>query len=146
MIHSEQRAMMSTPQKKVCIVEDDVGVNRMYERAFRFQGYDVVVAHDGATALEKCSDNGPTPAAVLLDLNLPHMSGFDVLKALRKDARYDSVPVLILSNSFAEDKSKECMDLGADGFMVKIQSQSKDIIAKVEELVAKGRSSAPRAS
>jgi CheY-like chemotaxis protein len=62
-------------------------------------GDDLIVATDGAQALELLRGDGPLPQLVLLDLNLPRVDGRDVLQALRDDPRLTTLPVVVLSTS-----------------------------------------------
>jgi CheY-like chemotaxis protein len=62
-------------------------------------GHDLVLAHDGQTALDLLRDGSPLPDLVLLDLNLPGRSGREVLDEIRKDPRLRTLPVVILTTS-----------------------------------------------
>jgi CheY-like chemotaxis protein len=122
--------------KKVLIVEDDVFVSRMYARAFKIGGYDVESVPDGEAALVFFEKNEP-PSAILLDIKMPKMGGIELLKLIRKDKRLDKVAVAILTNSYFQETSDECIALGADLYMVKIEHSSKDIVATIDKLIEK---------
>jgi CheY-like chemotaxis protein len=85
---------------------------------------------DGRDAIEYLAGNGayadrgqhPLPALILLDLNLPVVSGFEVLKWLRGSAEFKRVPVVVFSSSTWDDDKVKARELGANEFMEKPQS------------------------
>ena len=70
---------------------------------------------------------------------MPKMDGFDLLQNIRKDTRYEHVPIIILTNSFAEKEEQRFIDAGADLYMVKMKEKTKDVVQKTSELIQKGR-------
>ncbi|MEK7530255.1 MAG: response regulator [Patescibacteria group bacterium] len=125
---------------KIFIVEDDQYVSRMYERIFRLGGHDVVFATDGESALKVLMNANPLPGVILLDLVLPKKSGLEVLTEVRSDTKYDSIPIAILTNSVHPEEAEKYLALGADKYVIKMDSQAKDVMALAEELMSKGRS------
>ena len=125
--------------KKVFLAEDDEYVSRMYERAFRLHGDEVEIAHDGEEALRMLTTMDPLPSVVILDLMIPKKSGLDVLKELRSNVVFDSIPIAILTNSIRPEESEKYIALGADVYWVKMDIQSKDIVVLVDKLINSGR-------
>jgi DNA-binding response OmpR family regulator len=125
--------------KKIFFVEDDEYLGRVYERAFRFAGYDVQLLQDGELAWKALQDSEQLPDIIIMDIMLPKVNGYDLLCALRKQNRFDTVPVAMLTNSFAEHDQEKFLSAGADLYMVKIENQTKDIVRQIEELISKGR-------
>jgi chemotaxis family two-component system response regulator Rcp1 len=81
---------------------------------------DVVVVRDGAAALEYLqADDAARPDLVILDLNLPRLTGHEVLAAMRKDRALRRIPVAVLTTSAAESDVKTTYDLGANCFLTK---------------------------
>ncbi|WBX85107.1 response regulator transcription factor [Sphingosinicella microcystinivorans] len=100
---------------RILLVEDDEALARGLTAALRGEGYSVDPAPDGETALEMARDE---PYAVItLDVNLPDMSGFDVLKSLR--SRGCRAPVLMLTARDALEDRVKGLDLGADDYLLK---------------------------
>ena len=120
---------------KIFLVEDNMEVSRMYERAFRLRGHEVELVYDGETALDKIRASDPVPEAVILDVMIPHMNGAQLLKEIRSDPNLAKVPIAILTNSFHRDNADEFLALGADLYMVKIEHQSKQVVEKIEALI-----------
>ena len=95
----------SVPYKnaRILIVEDERHIARYLEFVLRKEGYEVATANDGEAALERIA--GFNPDALLLDLVLPGMSGMEVLQAIRSEARYASLVVIVLSARSSADDS-----------------------------------------
>ena len=99
---------------KILIVDDEPHILRALRAGLVAHGYDVVSAADGEEALDKAATE--LPDAVILDLNLPKLSGLDVCKALRE---WSPAPILVLSVRDAERDKVTALDLGADDYLTK---------------------------
>jgi two-component system, response regulator len=113
--------------KKVLLVEDNLSDIELTIRAFskaRIQN-DLIIAEDGQAALDILlgngtpSNGGELPALVLLDLNLPKMDGFEVLRAIRQNSLTRNQPVVILTSSTEEKDMKQAYGLGANSYIRK---------------------------
>jgi CheY-like chemotaxis protein len=122
---------------KVLIAEDDPELSRMYERAFHLSGYEVEMANDGKIALERLRTMEEKPSAVVLDSHMPNASGTDVLKAMKEDPALAHVPVAILTNSVKSDSEEAFMALGANLFMVKLNTDIKAVVDKINTLLGR---------
>jgi len=98
----------------ILTVEDEPRISRYLQSSLQMAGYDVAVAGDGVKALEMVQANRPD--LVLLDLNLPHMSGFEVLEHIRK--QFDT-PVIVLTALDTEDDKVKALMMGADDYLPK---------------------------
>jgi DNA-binding response OmpR family regulator len=78
------------------VIEDQPSLNILYEDALRLVGYDIIAVQDGLQALNTLEINEP-PALIILDINLPRLSGRDIHKHIRNHARYDKTRVMILT-------------------------------------------------
>lgn len=115
--------------KSVLIVEDDEDLASLARRWLEREGYAVEQAADGAAALERLARD-PLPALVLLDVMLPKVDGFEVLKRLRADPRAAALPVVMIT-SFSRDKdAARGRRLGADDYIVK-PLMELDFLARV---------------
>ena len=125
---------------KLFIAEDDPLMSRMYERAFRLGGHEITMAGDGEEALATLQKMDPKPAVILLDIMMPKLSGFDVLRKLKEDASLKSTPVILLTNLAGQQDAEKGLELGAVLYLVKSQYDPKEVVAKVEEIIkASGR-------
>jgi two-component system response regulator MprA len=100
---------------RVLVVDDDAAVCSSIDRALRLEGYDVVTASAGGTALEALALSPPD--ALVLDLQLPDIDGLEVCRRMR--AAGDDTPVLMLTARDAVDDRVAGLDAGADDYLVK---------------------------
>ena len=108
--------------KPILLVEDDEFDAAQVKRILRELGVPNPQAHvwDGEAALEHVRQNASeSPCVILLDLNLPGMGGFDVLRSLKDDVAVRDIPVVILTTSCAEDDRARSRDLGAAEYIIK---------------------------
>lgn len=104
----------ATKKTKILIVDDEPQILRALRAGLLAHGYDVVSAADGEEALDKAAAEWPD--AVILDLNLPKLSGLEVCKSLRE---WSAVPIIVLSVRDAERDKVAALDLGADDYLTK---------------------------
>src|SRR3954454_13310521 len=102
------------PVQRILLVEDNPGDAQLVRMAFAeaLPQARVSVAGDGEAALSRLHDEGP-PDLLLLDLNLPRLSGHEVLEAIKRDAALKPLPVVVLSSSQAETDVTRSYELGA---------------------------------
>lgn len=115
--------------KLVLLIEDNTDDERLTLRALRKNNInnEVVVAYDGQEALDYLFGTGTyegrdlasMPAVVILDLKLPKLSGFEVLKQIREKAETKVLPVIVLTSSDDEAQIEECYRLGANSYIRK---------------------------
>jgi CheY-like chemotaxis protein len=113
----------------VLLVEDDPNDAEVARRAFRRSGLEasLVVVRDGQEALDYVYGSGhgdareprPVPRVIFLDLKLPGLNGWDVLRCIRSDVRTEEVPVVMVSSSDRESDIRESYRLGANSYLVK---------------------------
>jgi two-component system response regulator len=116
-------------QQPILLVEDNADDELLTTRAFKknFISNEIVVARDGLEALDFlfCTgmhagrDPGIRPQVILLDLNLPRISGLDVLRKIRADDRTSALPVVVLTSSKEEEDLIRSYALGANGYVRK---------------------------
>jgi two-component system, cell cycle response regulator DivK len=101
----------------ILIVDDDSDVRRMYGSYFAYVGAGTLAASNGADALELI--HARMPDAVLLDLSMPRMTGWELLKVLRADPVTASLPVVAITGHVAPAVERDVLDAGADRFLCK---------------------------
>ena len=101
---------------RVLVVDDDRAVRESLRRSLEFNGYDVVLASDGAKALAGLGA-GAAPDVVVMDVMMPRLDGIEATRALRK-AGHD-VPILVLTARDAVGDRVEGLDAGADDYLTK---------------------------
>lgn len=115
---------------KVLVVDDDLTLRGLVAYALRQEGFLVLEAGDGPSALKAIDDEAPE--LLVLDVNLPRMSGFDVVKRMRSDEV--EIPVLLLTARSDEEDQIRGLELGADDYLTKPFSP-RTLIARVHALL-----------
>ena len=107
---------MTTP-KRILLVDDEPMIIRMVGDRLQMEGYEVLVAMDGQEGMEKAQTERPD--LIILDLMLPKLNGYSVCSVLKRDPRYQKIPIVIFTAK--TDESEEEMKLlsGADAFVRK---------------------------
>ena len=126
---------VSAPQ--VLVVDDDRRVRELLEIALTAHGFGVLTAADGEEAL-RVARTEPLDL-VLLDVVMPKLEGFEVLKALKQDDATARIPVIVLSNLGQERDVTQAMALGAIAFLVKAHLSLQDLVDRVDAALATGR-------
>lgn len=119
----------------VLIIEDETSVCELLLACLTKEGYRVSVAQNGEAALLQIEED--PPAAVVLDLNLPGMSGLDVCRVMRRDRWMGRIPVLMLTGKAEEEDIVTGLEVGADDYMTKPFSP-KLLAARVKALLRRG--------
>lgn len=105
---------MSAASLKILIVDDEPPIRKLLRMGLSTQGYDILDAPNGKTALQLMDEK---PDLVILDLGLPDIPGHELLRMIR--ARQDSVPIVVLSSRGDEAGKVQALDLGADDYITK---------------------------
>jgi DNA-binding response OmpR family regulator len=106
----------------IVMIEDDEGHARLIEKNMRRAGVanDIVAFATGGQALDYLfSAKPPRSHLILLDLNLPDMSGVDILRAIKSNDNTRLAPVIVLTTTDDKREVRKCYDLGANGYIVK---------------------------
>ena len=120
------------PPRKVLIVDDSKLLHRMFEMMLR--QYPLVHAYDGREGLVRLSENADIDL-VLLDVNMPHMNGIEVLSAMKADPRFASIPVVLITTEGSEEQTDRGLALGASEY-VKKPFRNEELLAVVQRLTA----------
>ncbi len=119
---------MSVPAPTVLLVEDDRFLRRAAEATLKQAGFVVATAADGEEALRQASASRPD--VVLLDLIMPKVQGFEVLRRLKQDEATARIPVIVLSNLGQDSDVRQALDLGAVAYLVKSNLSLQDLVKK----------------
>jgi twitching motility two-component system response regulator PilH len=123
--------------RRVLLAEDDRFLRRAAEARLRRHGLEVLTAADGEEAL-RVARTEPLDL-VLLDVVMPKLQGFEVLKALKQDDATARIPVIVLSNLGQERDVTQAMALGAIAFLIKAHLSLQDLVDRVDAALATGR-------
>jgi DNA-binding response OmpR family regulator len=123
---------------KVLIVDDDRVLADVVAFAMRREGFEVIQAYDGASALQRWIDD--QPSLIILDVNLPKMDGFTVLQRIRREA---DTPVILLTVRGEEEDIVHGLELGADDYITKPFSP-RQLVARAQAVLRRaGQSASP---
>jgi len=119
--------------KKILLIEDEKMLAEMYQTKFKSEGYKIDLAFDGSEGLEAAK--AEKPDIILLDIILPKLDGFLVLKELKKEASTKNIPVIMLSNLGQDEDIKKGKKMGATDYFVKANHTPAEIVDKVKEVL-----------
>ncbi len=123
----------STAGKRLVLIVDDEQVNRELLGFIVSSDFDVLYAASGEEAMQVLKENAQHISLVLLDLMMPGMDGFDVMRIMRNDSKYEEIPILVLTN---EEKAEvESLRLGASDFIIKPFRNPEVIIARMQKAI-----------
>ena len=117
---------------KILIADDEPNIVISLEFLLKREGYEVVVAYDGAQALERIRSERPDMA--ILDVMMPHRNGFEVCQDLRQDPDFETLRIMMLTAKGRDTEVAKGLALGADVYMTK-PFATRDLIAKVKALL-----------
>ncbi|HCX27623.1 MAG TPA: response regulator [Candidatus Portnoybacteria bacterium] len=126
---------MSDNKKKIILVEDDKFLSEMYVVKLTESGFEVDVAADGEEGLNKIKEQKPD--LVLLDIVLPKMDGFEVLRNIKNEPGLKNVSVIALTNLGQKEEVEKGLKLGADDYIIKAHFTPTEVVAKAKKVLEK---------
>ncbi len=118
--------------KHVLVVDDSPSVRRVVGNMLKQNGWDVQLARDGVEALDMITLE--TPAAVLLDIEMPRMDGYELIATVRAQEQYRTLPLVVLTSRAATKHQQRAMQLGANAYVVK-PYQDEELLSILKSLV-----------
>ena len=122
--------------KKILIIDDTAFMVKLISGVLEQEKFQIMTAFSGEEALELMKKERPD--LILLDVVMPNMSGYDVLKVLRDDLRYNLIPIIMLTGQSEEEEKLKGLELGADDYIVKpfnpreLQARVKNTLVRLE--------------
>jgi len=124
---------MANKKIKILLIEDDSFLLNMYATKFEIENFNVVVAEDGEKGLEAALTEDPD--IILLDIMLPKMDGFDVLKQIKNDQTTTNIPVILLTNLSQKDDIDKGLAMGAIDFLIKAHFMPSEVVEKIKKIL-----------
>ncbi|HCR37385.1 MAG TPA: hypothetical protein DIU37_04460 [Opitutae bacterium] len=128
-----QASSEGNPTAHILIVDDSTTVREMERRLLTDAGYSVEVAVDGADAWEALVNEHFD--ILITDLDMPRMTGFELLKKVKQDPKLKSIPVMIVSYKDRKEDQEKAMKLGAEVYVLKSELESGEWVSKVDALL-----------
>lgn len=119
----------------VLIIEDDATYSKSLEQEFISQGFKVVLAVTGKQGIESATNSAPD--IILLDVLIPDMTGWDVMKALKSDEKTKNIPVVVDSNLYSNAREMEFIQMGALKYIVKSNTDPEGMVKTVAGFLKK---------
>lgn len=128
---------MPTTRKKpvILLAEDDTFLAGMYVTKLTMEHYTVELATDGEAGLAKAQELHPD--LILLDVLMPKLNGFDVLRQLKADPETAKIPVILLTNLGQKSDVQEGLDLGAVDYLIKAHFMPSEVVDKIKRILQK---------
>jgi len=122
---------MGKEKNKILIIEDDATISAMYKSKFEADGFEILIAADGADGLEAAKKEKPD--LVMLDIIMPRMDGFSVLAELKKSQKTKNIPVIMLTNLGTDEDKDKARALGVIDYIVKANLTPAQISEKIKQ-------------
>ncbi|MCX6764265.1 MAG: response regulator [Candidatus Nealsonbacteria bacterium] len=119
--------------KKIFLVEDDEFLIDIYITKLKESGFETEFAKDGKSALEFLKKEKPD--LLVLDLVLPDIDGLDLLREIKKEDRFQSLPVIILSNLDKRLEEKDYAGLGVTKYLIKANHKPSEIVEEIKKII-----------
>ncbi|MDB6029129.1 MAG: hypothetical protein JWM68_5352 [Verrucomicrobiales bacterium] len=121
-----QSTLADKSLKKIVLIEDDPVVSAVYQSKLERDGYNVITAVDGQVGFYLVHETKPD--AIILDLMLPKMDGLQILKKLRAQKQFETLPVFVFTNEFANELTREARNAGATEVFDKNKATPEDFL------------------
>ena len=119
-------------KKEVLVIDDERDVANLIKVNLEDQGYDVFVAYNGPDAIAIARER--KPEVIILDLAMPGMDGFSVMKVLKQDKETEHIPIIVLTGHDTKGYKQKSLMLGAAQYMTKPFSE-KDIVEEIKKVI-----------
>ena len=111
--------------KKILLIEDEFFISDLYKRILEEAGFELMIAGNGEQGLQMARQD---PGLILLDIMLPRLNGFQLLKKLKAESKLQNIPVVLLTNLGQENIIQEAFNLGAQGYFLKVSLKPEDLV------------------
>ncbi len=122
-------------QKTIAFIEDEPTLHKTLGELLKEKGYQLLSAFDGEEGLKLVKEKQPD--LIILDLILPKIHGFELLKELKKDKETKDIPVIVLTNLESPNNIQEALSLGVKAYLLKLNYSLEELAQKIEELIEK---------
>jgi CheY-like chemotaxis protein len=113
------RRLEALPVSSVLVVDDARDLRDVVVTLLKYAGFKACAAPDGREALLRLEADPDTPSAVLLDISMPEMNGFEVLQTMQANPRLKAIPVVMFSALSDPNQIQKALQLGAKGYLIK---------------------------
>ena len=119
--------------KKIFLIEDDQFLADIYTTKFKEAGFDIEVIGDGEGVLLRIKEEKPD--LLLLDIVLPHMDGWEIIRSIKETDELKDLKVVILSNLGQKNEVEKGLKLGAVKYLIKAHFTPKEIVEEIKKIL-----------
>jgi len=119
--------------KSILLVEDDPFLIDIYTTKLKESGFGVEVASDGESALRKVKEK--EPGLVILDIVLPQLDGWEILRQIKSDPKLKNIKIIILSNLGQKEEVERGVELGAVKYLIKAHYTPSEVVEEVKKIL-----------
>jgi len=123
----------SMEKKKILIIEDDSILQKALQEFLIAEGFETLSALDGEEGVKIGKEKKPD--LILLDIILPKMDGYEVLKAMKSDESTKNIPIILLTNLGSLNDVEKALDLGATTYLIKADYKLEEVAKKIKEVL-----------
>jgi DNA-binding response OmpR family regulator len=117
--------------KTILFIEDESALQKTFGEILRQEGFEMISALDGELGLRLAKEKKPD--LILLDLVLPKMHGFEVLKKLKEDKKTKEIPIIVLTNLEGISDVDKTLELGVTTYLVKAHYSLEEVVEKIKK-------------
>jgi two-component system phosphate regulon response regulator PhoB len=122
-------------KKLIFIIEDETPLLLAIQKKLKNAGFDTLTAKDGKQALDYLMSLDRLPDLIWLDYYLPTMNGLEFLSRVKKNKKFENIPVVVVSNTAGPEKVNAMMALGVEQYYVKAEKRLDEIIKEINSLM-----------
>lgn len=119
--------------KKILFIEDESALQKTFAEILTQEGYEIISALDGEVGLQMAKSQKPD--LILLDLVLPRLHGFEVLKELKTSPETRDIPIIVLTNLEGIGDIDKAIELGATTYLIKAQYTLEEVVEKIKKVL-----------
>lgn len=119
--------------KKILLVEDDPFLIDIYGTKFKESGFELEIVSDGSEVISKAKEMKPD--VVVLDIVLPQMDGWEVLKGLREEESLKDLKIIILSNLGQKEEVEKGIAMGAISYLIKAHYTPSEVVEEIKKII-----------
>jgi len=119
--------------KSILLIEDDPFLIDIYSQKFKKSGFDIRVADNASKAFQFLEEK--VPDVILLDVVLPQMDGWTILKKIRANEAWNACCVIVFSNLGQKEEVEKGLELGANRYLIKSQYTPLEVVKEVSQML-----------
>ena len=119
--------------RRILFIEDESVLQKTFGDILKQEGYEMISALDGEVGLRLAKNKKPD--LILLDLILPRIHGFEVLKKLKEDKKTKEIPIIVLTNLEGIGNVDKAIKLGVTTYLIKAQYTLEEVVEKIKKVL-----------